>query len=1715
MTSPSGGHLSPISQDGGQGLFLPGGGSPSGTPMAESSPTRDASRDAMVRSGFSATAVRSGSRIVQQKLIGLGWDDDEGPPPESWDPEQLGELSLLHSPFSAADADTSDCGVMFDVRARGALLLVAVRVGTELNGQGRVTVYTCDGPYETCVGKGREAWTKISEPAHLPVLQERRIQFVTPVKMRAGSVRGILIHGDADGAVGFRLEPVIFRDDFVLIQPGDYLTRGGIQVKPEGIRRNCSMCGTLDYVLRGCAVDGCDERMKEGRWMQYCGRHAGIPIGAIAGAIGVVATLPWRWTAAFHWSAQEAGRLLRPPLEEEEEGEDSRLPHPLRNRLLANLTTPPMDRPGVRSLRVKKVGTGPEDSDGLDMVRWMATLPQEWEKAGLPKTTGLSIDPRDIVCAGPPPPECPNLACEADVASVAFANVEPPAEVVLTKLASSLQYTVDGIEPRPPAKALQWIPPRIMRFVDIRRHAKLPPTEAHELLAAVRSMCAFTGVTHNITDDVIHEAVRTAGVYYALEQHPGRAQESPDDAWGLEGGGVHRCCMQHDVIRVWVDTQLRVLTEHDGEWVQRIQQIPPESAADGIACVRLYCSERLSVKGIPAELQLCEVMSKAMETVASLPPNRPVPVRLVDTVERARIVLNVFKPLGRHLDHFLDTIKDHTVNLAVRGTPGAMGTLYNIGDRFTWTYPAPAQTRRAAAAEAARLSMFGTIFVVQGEGFSRMEHYTVAGPDQDEIVIPEGSQFVVKFRLPKRLQILLGTRSDVVGATHVSLQPTPQLNVDLVLRAARCTRFLYDRFLRRYVEPLVSETGEEVPEDAKELEMGESFDKFLASETQRLFLLCGSYATGRSSLALSVGARLAGSGSPDSYTPIFINIPSVGRALLDPTLKVSQECAHLGAFPLAILRALHLDETDLPELRTRKLCIFLDAVDEAHYGSGPNVPVKYLHRQTLLERGGIDVEDWPLTKWVVTVHGEFLSLQQLRASHFLSPSSVKYIRFVPLQVRYPKLSLGSVHLGCIQIFTKMVQLRSGGLMLKEGKAGRAGERVAPTPDWTGEEHALKFKSAFCTDWCPKGEEAIHVGKVNEKRWRALHCPLVCELENRSFVHYYRLQSASEPVELDVVSWEVEGSDYTDGPWKMLHSMPKPETGSLFLPHERWSFTDIMPLRFCQYTSIRADVHGFEGARRDELVERTIQGEVEALAERIQGGSDLATACMHMRCHVPPQEMLEAIQNAQTSVELEEACRRSREFAVQKSLYLVRQIEPHAPQLMSSAFALHMLVYVTEELTERWGDNAEYLKVARWEVYQEWMNKVIHLRLYGCAEARAVIRDMRRLHAEATDTLMRVAVRSFTSPRPQITVGACMEWLMGDAEDEIFGTSTTEDKFHRALLSCLPLVCEDWNDDDAVVTFRHMSIRDQQVAAALSSVETAVEVWHEALSERLLDEAPMTIEFWLERIRSGLAEGEGQDKGGQAQGVVGLLEALGTAGGEASLIGEDAYSSQRVRLVNAHRLITAAQQLAAEMAAKPIPAWSVRTQPGSEMPSSRVFSQYSLHGFGDASNEKSPLDKSTVASPLSFNSPASPGGPSPGMSVSRRPKEAGNEPKSALSAKRLTNAAQRSAPVARVEDPAQSRSSPPVISPRNKSRPVSPTTVETSSPGTSKTGQKRPKGGSRPTSPASPPGPLLVLKTDTNLGASVRSTPSLPPVSPISPKSPGSEDAPAWLKVERD
>eukprot|EP01065_Artemidia_motanka_P041603 TRINITY_DN5414_c0_g2_i2.p1 TRINITY_DN5414_c0_g2~~TRINITY_DN5414_c0_g2_i2.p1 ORF type:complete len:1429 (+),score=207.13 TRINITY_DN5414_c0_g2_i2:118-4404(+) len=1392
---------------------------------------------------------------------------------EEVDPWLDGQVVTVRGPYGPEKADTSDRGLMFDVRARGALSITAIRVGTELGGQGPVILYTCKGSYGDQIGLGEGVWKAVSEPVVLPVMQERRIPLLEPLWMRAGSTRGFLVHGRSDGAVAFRLQSQPFYDDFVMVLPGDYIGRGGISVKADAVRRNATLCGSVDYILSGCAVDGCQVLPGGNRWMQFCGRHAGIPISCIAGAVAVVGTLPWKWTAALQHSAELAAAMPPAPADPTATPDvmGGEGPDPLRIRQSQGLQGAPCRALSNSVLPPSQgVSLGPNDSDGTQMLSWIKTLRLQW---ALLQPAGSAPEAVDVVCmanrhAAP-------FTSESEGDAVEFQNEDPVAAVRMTKIGHALRYSVDGSKPRPPTRDLEWIPPRILRFKDIRRHAKLPSTNAHAVLSQIKTLADRAQVKHNITDRVIDHATRTSAVFRVLD-HRGRGMAD----------AVPRCCMQQDFVTVCVWTQIVLLTAVEDSWTNRLLSIPPGALVDSVVAARLFSSERLDpATGLPRATQLCSVLTRAMQTLATLHPDRPVPVRRQEEVEAARSVLLLMKPLTNHLNNFLRAVKDDCINIVVRGTPGAFAHHYALGDDVVWPAQSAASTRGHAATEAARCASSGTVFVIQGTGYTRLLHVSGAF-DSSEVLIPEPQHLRVVSRLHRRLLMLVGTRGDVVSLHQPSMLPaSAEDNVDLALASVSESRFIYDRFLHRYVEPLVAE---ERAEEEELPSLGSRFDRFLASEFESVLLLSGNAHTGRSSLSLAMMARLLD--TPGAHVPVFTPIPDTGSSLLDPDESAPEGSAEIGLLAYAILKTLHLSASDLPALKKRRLCVFLDALDETHHGAGKHAPAALLAAKTLLPRGGIDVTEWPRTKWVVTSHSEYLSLHGIGTSHIFPPSKVKYVRLVPLLSRNPKFAQGTVQLGCMQVFDKVVQLRHGPL--------RSGKQ--PTADWTGAGNALEVASADCTDWCPRGEEAYNAAAVNSKRWRALRCPLVFELREPASIQSYRLQTADDPSDRDIVSWQLDGSDSPAGPWHLLDARGTSEAQSpdVKMPDVRWAWTSTTPCTASPYTAVRIDVAGFTPAQCEAFVQRSIAAEVELFAERIRGGGSVSAALANLRCPPPPKELIEYVREAQDELELSDACRRCTATAVLKAQALIKRVGKLHPQLVQGAFTLHMLIHVTDELQQRWYGNEEALKAAKWELYQVWLIRVLRTRLASCHAACSVIQDAQRLLQTALSALMRIAVRAFTSPRPQATVADCLLWLRGDEEEDKYGEGSDEasDQFQRALLSCLPLVCEDFGNDSMNVTFRHISIRDQQVAAALASVDTPCDIWYDALSGRSLDAAPPIIAFFLERMRTGTTH-DGRDV---AQAASDLLEAF-TAGGERSSL----------RSHNARQLIGAARNLVLE------------------------------------------------------------------------------------------------------------------------------------------------------------------------------------------------------------
>eukprot|EP01062_Namystynia_karyoxenos_P049257 TRINITY_DN3767_c2_g1_i2.p1 TRINITY_DN3767_c2_g1~~TRINITY_DN3767_c2_g1_i2.p1 ORF type:complete len:1520 (+),score=460.36 TRINITY_DN3767_c2_g1_i2:93-4652(+) len=1459
------------------------------------------------------------------------WDDDPADAAAAVEPARLADLGapftgndplpdegirVVQSAFPAHKADCSDRGVMFNLRARAAVVVSALRTGTEFDGQGPVTVYTCDGPYDEKMGQTSGVWEPLTDPVPLPVLQERRLEFRTPLRLGAGKTRGFLIHGASDGAVGYRLEARAFADDFVLVFPGDYISRGDPVVREDSVRHNITFCGAVEYSLCGCAVDGCLAMPGPGGWMQFCARHAGIPVGAIAGAVGIVGTLPWKWCSALQRAREAVARIAPPPEALELQGAfaDDDTPRSLAEqcpsvcgRQAAALGSAPLTRLSSRQL-IMRIGIGPVHTDGLEVSQWLARLYDDW-CAEFP-STGEQIEPFDVACAVAQPPPCPDLSRVDAPPNVVWNNILPEAFVDLRPVSDgALQYKVDGADPRPPTRLLEWLPPRILRFADIRRHAKLPPLEAPRLLAQLRGVAALVGCKHNITDGAIRHAHALARVH-AAAQHTSRV-----------AGDAHRCCMQSAVVLSMQRIQLALQSRGETDtWAQRLLRMRPETVADGIAAVCIYCYEALeSDTGEPKPVQLSQATCRAMMVLAALPPGRPVPLRIADRVEWAESVLKVTGILLRHLDHFVQATRDPFINLMIRGGPGAHSAHYEPGFNFIMPYICCGSLIPDAAVEMARRATHGTLFVIQTDASAPM-HRINGDEASRELLLPATHRMRVQGKLPRRLVMLLGTHSNVVSLQScITDQPlTSEDRVELALAAVRHSRFVYDQFLRRFVEPRVDPEESGSPRQGAEPMLGARYDKFMKSEFERVLVVTGSTFVGRASLTLSLCARLLDMERPE--VPIFVPVHSAGRALLDPRLEgqISAEEREEGLLCMAIARSLHLRPEDLPALKQRPLCIFLDGLDEAHVGAGDEAPGKILAQCTLLPRGGIRINDWPRTQFVVTAQEEWMKGHKILVSHIFPPSRVKFIRLVTLRVDNPKFSQGLVQVGCLQVYDHRPDLTSG-----LGDKSFDAEEYA---EWSGEHVALPVISASCSDWCPRGEQPINAAKVDQKRWRAMLCPLVMELQNFTRIKGYRLQTANEPSERDPVSWRLEGADNPDGPWHLLDERGDARHPSDVYPgsDERWAFTKVLPCRGSRFYAGYTHVTGLTDWGREEYVRRLVTAEMEQLGERLRDGVPAETALRDLRAARPTSDLFQYMASAQDEEERADALRRCTAVSVSKTQDLIRAVAERAgTALVSGAFVLSMIVHAAEDFDARWTKHKHLLDAPRWEIFQVWLQRYLRERLRVCEGVQSVIQEPRRQLAMTSEALMRVAVRSFTSPGSQASVGECIEWLHEGDDLDLCDESelATDDVFNRGLLSCLPLFCEDLFDDGQLVIFRHASLRDMQIAAALGSVETPCDIWHEALCRRDLSTAPGIVTFWLERVSTAAGEplesnpAEGAAEGTQEPLSTAVKDLLTPFASEAPEPGKE----RSLRSRNAELLLTRlaeAEKLAKEKRDKP-------------------------------------------------------------------------------------------------------------------------------------------------------------------------------------------------------
>eukprot|EP01062_Namystynia_karyoxenos_P000730 TRINITY_DN10270_c3_g1_i1.p1 TRINITY_DN10270_c3_g1~~TRINITY_DN10270_c3_g1_i1.p1 ORF type:complete len:440 (+),score=117.57 TRINITY_DN10270_c3_g1_i1:65-1321(+) len=216
---------------------------------------------------------------------------------------------------------------------------------------------------------------------------------------------------------------------------------------------------------------------------------------------------PPQW--CIQTDAELAGRLL---LRFDEDG-DGVLRHSEFSRLIAHV----LPDGGAPPLGTADFAAAFPDGVGLDFLRDMV------------REMGPADRARVTVDLGPPRGDCASPA-----PCVIFENQDTGDELCVQGAeGGGLTYTVNGADPRPPFRCLQYRAYQpadgccdTLDFVDVGRGARLPLRRLPQLLCGLRRLCERYGVAHNITD----AAVAAADARAAANLCGSPAAESPQRA---------------------------------------------------------------------------------------------------------------------------------------------------------------------------------------------------------------------------------------------------------------------------------------------------------------------------------------------------------------------------------------------------------------------------------------------------------------------------------------------------------------------------------------------------------------------------------------------------------------------------------------------------------------------------------------------------------------------------------------------------------------------------------------------------------------------------------------------------------------------------------------------------------------------------------------------------------------------------------------------------------------------------------------------------------------------------------------------------------------------------------------------------------------------------------------------------------------------------------
>eukprot|EP01065_Artemidia_motanka_P036886 TRINITY_DN4493_c1_g1_i3.p1 TRINITY_DN4493_c1_g1~~TRINITY_DN4493_c1_g1_i3.p1 ORF type:complete len:1238 (+),score=222.38 TRINITY_DN4493_c1_g1_i3:62-3775(+) len=354
-----------------------------------------------------------------------------------------------------------------------------------------------------------------------------------------------------------------------------------------------------------------------------------------------------------------------------------------------------------------------------------------------------------------------------------------------------------------------------------------------------------------------------------------------------------------------------------------------------------------------------------------------------------------------------------------------------------------------------------TLFIIAQRSGADCSLFT-GSADRAELVWKTNRVFRVCGQLHPRLRLSLGMMRDVVSLEEIrGDRATKSQHVDLCIEAVQRSAFMYDDLMQRYVEPEVKDgsgvvgglfagfekflmsaqrvlilsgpsgsgkTSAALALSAHLLRAGAGTDRPVPIFTP--LYDAGPQLLGSGSLGGTIGtagltstteqaqSEASPRGPPDRPTspdkPVVQLVVPGGAAAaateqdrpasadtmvfsdagsLSPQMIVGRgrrpSTAATGE-PIveAVAASLNLDPQHVPALKDRLIVVFLDHLEEAHLPTEEGVLAATLRRKPLLERGGIHLSQWPKAKFVVTASSEFLSGHGLEPGHFTKPRRV-------------------------------------------------------------------------------------------------------------------------------------------------------------------------------------------------------------------------------------------------------------------------------------------------------------------------------------------------------------------------------------------------------------------------------------------------------------------------------------------------------------------------------------------------------------------------------------------------------------------------------------------------------------------------------------------------------------------------------------------------------